>query len=456
MKITNTTESKESLKKHFEVIIAAEGLAEFEEAELLKAAKTANIKGFRKGKVPLDIIKKQFGDAALVRAFEAAVKQAINQIYKDYKLQPIAQPEVKLEKGDPAKREEVTISVVCEELAEMPDLKLEDIELVKTTIKVIDSDIDDFLHKLSEQYANYEEVKEDRPLAMGDVATIDFVGSMDGKKFPGGAANNHDLELGSKSFIDNFEEQLVGLKVGEEKTLKVHFPDPYAGKPEYAGKEAQFEVKVKAIKTKTPCPVTDLHTKVGIESEQVLREDISKRYQSQYEALIKRDLKNQVLEKLANAADFPLPESLVKRETEALEAEYQKFKENQASSEARLSHSVYADKTEDEVQAYIQATAQRRIKTSLIFNHIASINNLEVSPEEVEAFITKEAANFPAEQAKQMIKAYKSNPNIIHRVSAILLEEKILAALYSKVKYKEQNLTIEEYNAWLKDQESAN
>lgn len=452
MNITDLTKDKESLKKEFEIVISKDEMLAQEEKELQDIATKVKFDGFRKGKVPAAMVKKHYGESVKLRAFEALVSLGLQKLYKEHSVRPIAQPEVKVVSGDFTKEEDVTISVTCEELDTIKDLDLSKLNLIQHKIKVEDEVVDKFLEGLSEQYFTYKEDHDEKELKKGLVANIDFTGSMDGVNFPGGAGSSYDLELGSGSFIAGFEEQLEGLKPNDEKTITVTFPNPYPPKPDYANKEAQFAVKINSIKVKEACPIDQLPKKLGFDSLEALKKDLKNRHAQQYEAIIDKDLKNQVVKQIVKIADFKLPQSYLDEEIKALQDSYSDYKKAQeANPQAQQSNPMFDGKSEEEVQVAIANAAQERVKTSLLFRYIADTYKLNVKTSEVDAFIKKEVANFPPAQAKEMLKKYHANKDIMSRVAAVLLEEKILEKIYSEATRTQKESSVKEYNEWLKN-----
>lgn len=446
--------SAEGLKRFFEANISSKDIALKESEELKNIAKNVNLKGFRKGKAPLDIIKKNYEQSILVRVFENLTKDILLEIYKKYKITPVTEPKVDITKGDLMKKEDLTISLEFEIYPEIPEFNLTKLCLDKVNLQVTDKDVDSFLNNLQQHYFDFKDIEEDRPLKMGDVANIDFVGKMDNVEFEGGAAKGVDLEIGSKSFIEGFEEQLVGLNKNDEKDITVTFPSNYTPKPEYSGKEAVFSIKVNNIKEKVNTSLEKLPKKLGIQDLDTLKEDIKKRHEHQYNMMLKKDLKNQLVENIVkDFPDFELPKLLIERESNLLKKDYEKYKELRASGN-KEPNKDYDNKSEEEIIKGQEEAAIRRIKLSLIFNNISEVNNIYILPDEVDDFIKQEASKF-GNKAKEVTNSYKNNPTIINNIKSIILEDKIISFILSKAKYNEQTMSVEEYNKFIEEKFSS-
>lgn len=444
----------EGLKRFFEANISKEDIKLKEDEELRNVAKNVNLKGFRKGKAPLDIIKKNYEQSVLVKVFENITKAILLEIYKQHKITPVTEPKVDITKGDLMKREDITLSLEFEVYPEIPEFNLSEVFLNKINLVVTEKDVDNFLNNLQEHYFDYKEVKEDRPLKMGDIANIDFVGKMDNVEFEGGSAKAVDLELGSNSFIEGFEEQLVGLTKNAEKDITVTFPSDYKPKQEYSNQEAVFSIKVNSIKEKTTTTLDKLPEKLGIKDLETLKEDIKKRHEHQYDTMLKKDLKNQLIEEvLKSSPSFELPQSLVEREKNVLKKDYDKYKDLRASGN-KEPNKDYDNKSEEEIIKDQEEVSLKRIKLSLIFNNIAEVNNIYILPDEVDDFIKQEASKFGSKE-KEVINSYKNNPAIINNIRSIILEDKIINFILSKTKYNEQTMSVEEYNKFIEEKFSA-
>ncbi|HEY4892881.1 MAG TPA: trigger factor, partial [Reyranella sp.] len=234
----------EGLKRQFKIVVPAGDLSAKVDERLAEMARTAQMPGFRAGKVPVGLLKKQYGQALFGEAVEQAVNSSTAKAIEDRGLKPAMQPRVDLKQLEEGK--DVEFEVAIEVLPEIGKLDFSEVELERLKATVPDKDVDEAIERIAK--ANREEITVDppRPAQKGDAIKLDFVGSVDGKEFPGGAAQNYTLEIGSGSFIPGFEDQLIGAEVGKEVDVKVTFPADY-GAPELAGKDAVFKCTIKEI-----------------------------------------------------------------------------------------------------------------------------------------------------------------------------------------------------------------
>src|SRR5690606_3991497 len=266
--------------------------------------------GFRPGKAPAALIKKQYGRALLGEAMEESVNSALQKTIEDNKLRPAMQPKVDFSNFEEGKDFECTIAIEV-----LPDIEPGDfkaIKLERLVVEPTEAEVEEFVKRLADQQKTYEKV--DRASEKGDQVVIDFVGSVDGVKFEGGSASDYPLVLGSNSFIPGFEDQLVGLKAGDEKTVSVTFPEAY-GNAELAGKPAEFACTVKEVRGGQAVTVDDEFAKrFGLSSAQELRDNIKRDLGQEYKAIARLRMKRGLLDQLAETHDFPVPEGMVEME----------------------------------------------------------------------------------------------------------------------------------------------
>ncbi|MGV3278056.1 trigger factor [Rickettsiales bacterium LUAb2] len=442
----------DGLKRTFNVIFSVPDIEAKEKEQLAAIAKKADIKGFRKGKAPLDVIEKNYKQSVLVRTFEALTKDCLTSIYKEHKISPITEPSVSIKKGDIVNKEAIEIEIEFETYPSLPKIDLASINLEKVNLTMEESNINEFLTELSKHYREFKDITEDRSSKEKDIVVIDFLGKIDDVAFQGGEAKNYPLELGSKTFIPGFEEQLLNKKAGEKVEVKVPFPEDYQNK-ELAGKDAIFEVEVKKIQEGVDCKFEDIPAKIGIKDLDVLKNDITERHLKQYNMIIRNEMKNELIEELINKVNFELPASLLQREEEIINKNYEDYKQHKDScSDNSHNHAnaLYDNKTESEILAENKKQAEKRIKLSLIFNEIADSNNIHILPEEVDQSIQQEAAKYKGQEA-MVVNYYKNNQVAINQLRNRILEDKILDFIFSQVKVNEKNMTVTDYNKLLEN-----
>ena len=308
--------SNEGLKREFTVKVPTATVEQMFLARLQEIAKTANIQGFRPGKAPLTIIKQRFGDNARAEVLEKTVADTTEKTLTERKLRPALQPKVELVSYGEDKDLEFKLAVEL-----LPDITLMDfskLSFERSVADVADTTIDEAIARAAKSMREPEVVKEKRAAKMGDILVIDFDGAVDGKAFPGMKAEDHKLELGSKSFIDTFEEQLVGSKVGDKKDITVKFPDDYHA-AHLSGKTAVFAVAVKELRQPKPVEMNDeLAKEIGFPSLADLRKRVADDIGADYNKVTRSVLKRQLMDALSAKHDFPVPMGMLDAEFNAI------------------------------------------------------------------------------------------------------------------------------------------
>ncbi|NCU16967.1 trigger factor [Pallidibacillus pasinlerensis] len=368
-----------------------------------KVVKQVNIPGFRKGRVPRPIFEQRFGVEALYQdALDIVLPEAYSKAVEETGIEPVSQPEIDIEqigKGETL--------ILTAEVTVKPEVKLGDykgLEVEKVDTEVTDEEVENEIKELQKRHAELV-VKEDEAAAEGDTVVIDFEGFVNGEAFEGGKAENHSLELGSGQFIPGFEEQLVGVKAGEEKEVNVTFPEEYHAE-ELAGKDAVFKVKVHEVKG-LELPELDDEFAVDVDDEvetlDALREKIKNRLKEQKEHTAKHTIENTLIEKAAENAEIDVPEVMVENEIERMIKE---FEQQLAAQGLNLDlYKQFSGQGEDELKEQMKADAEKRVRVSLTLEAIAKAENIEVTDEEVDAELNRmsEMYNLPVDQIKQIL-----------------------------------------------------
>ena len=280
MQVTETL--NEGLKRAYKMTLSAKELDDKVVEKLKEAQPEVEMKGFRKGKVPLPLLKKQFGQRVLGEAMQEAVDGAMSQHFEASGERPAAEPAVKMTNEDWKEGDDVEVEMSYEALPDVPEVDLSKIKLEKLIVKADDAAVDEALSNLASSAQDFKDRKKGSKSKDGDQVVIDFVGKVDGEAFEGGSAEDYPLVLGSNSFIPGFEEQLVGVKAGEEKAATVSFPDEYQAE-HLAGKEAVFDCTIKAVKEPVPAEINDeLAKKFGSDDLDALKGQIRERLEAEY------------------------------------------------------------------------------------------------------------------------------------------------------------------------------
>ncbi len=312
MSVTETL--KDGLKRGYKIEIAARELDTKVNAKLAEAQPEIEMKGFRKGKVPLPLLKKQFGQRLLGEALQETIDGAMNAHFEETGDRPAMQPEVKMVDENWKEGDDVVVEMAYEALPEIAEVELSDIRLERMVVKAGDAEVDEALKSLAEGAQNFEDRDEGAAAEDGDQVVLDFVGRIDGEAFEGGAGEDFPLVLGSGQFIPGFEEQLVGAKAGDETDVTVTFPAEY-GAAELAGKEAVFGCTIKAVKKPVAAEIDDeLAKRFGAEDLAQLKAQVSERLEAEYSGAARAVMKRALLDVLDEKVSFDLPPSLVKAE----------------------------------------------------------------------------------------------------------------------------------------------
>jgi len=421
----------EGLKRQFKIVIAAGDLTAKVDERVAEMARTASMPGFRPGKVPAGLLKKQYGQALLGEALEQAVNQSTAKAIEDRGLKPALQPRVDL-KGEFAEGKDVEFEVAVEVLPEIGQLDFSSVELERLKAVVPDKNVDEALDRIAKANREQKPVDPPRPAQKGDALKLDFVGSVDGVEFPGGKAEDYVLELGSGSFIPGFEDQLVGAEVGRPVDVKVKFPDDYGNK-ELAGKDAVFQCTVKEIREFVDQPIDDeLAKKNNFENLEAMRKAVSDRIGQEYAQISRGMIKRALLDKLADSHKFPVPEGLVEGEFNAIWQRIEEAKKN-------------GEKIEDEEKARkeYRDIAERRVRLGLLLADVGRSNNIDVTPEELNQAIMREAMRYPG-QERQVLEFYGKNAQLKEQMRAPIFEEKTVDFILELAKVTEKSVTPEE------------
>ena len=317
MQVTET--SAEGLKREFKITVPANEVEDRISRRLGEIGRSIRIPGFRPGKVPLPLLRKRYGPAVRHEVLESTVQGSSAEAMREHNLRPALPPRVEIVSADEGADLEYKMSV--ELLPDMPEPDFGDLSIERLVAEVPEEDVDRAVERLAESQRKTEPV--DRPAENGDLVVVDFVGKIGEVEFPGGKGENISIELGKGQFIPGFEDQLIGAKAGENRSVRVTFPSDY-GVPDLAGKEAVFEVKVKEVQQRLPAAIDDsLAEAVGLENLSELRQEVRQRMQRDYDSIARQRVKRALLDKLAERYDFPVPPGMVEMEFNTIWSQYE-------------------------------------------------------------------------------------------------------------------------------------
>lgn len=420
----------EGLKRAYHITVTADELDAKVNEKLAEAQPEVEMKGFRKGKVPMALLKKQFGAKVMGEALQESIDGAMSKHFEDSGDQPAMQPEVKMTNEDWKEGDDVEVDMSYEALPEIPDVDLSKVKLEKLVVKAEDKDIDEALASLADTAPDFKDRKKGSKAKDGDQVVIDFLGKVDGEAFDGGAAEDYPLTLGSNSFIPGFEEQLVGTKAGEELDVKVTFPAEY-GAENLAGKDAVFTCTVKAVKeAKTPEIDDELAKKFGAEDLAALKGQITERLESEYTGAARQVMKRKLLDELDTVVSFDLPPSLV--EAEAGQIAHQLWHDENPDVHGH-------DHPEIETTDEHKKLGERRVRLGLLLADLGKKQEIEVSDAEMTQAVMNQARQYPG-QEKQFFEFVQQNPQMRQQIQAPLFEDKVVDYVFEQATVKEKSV----------------
>ena len=416
--VTNT----DGLKRELKIQVPAQDLEARLGAKLEEMKNQVRLKGFRPGKVPVSHLRKTFGKQVMGEIIQEAVGESSQKALADEALRPAFQPSIDLE-GEIQEvmdgKADLTFKMSFEVVPTFDLADFSKVSVERLVAEVKDADIDEALKRLAENQKNFEPRAEGAKAEDGDLLTIDFVGKIDGVAFDGGSAEDANLELGSGRFIPGFEEQLVGVKVGDEKTVNVTFPAEY-GAEQLAGKDAVFDVKVKEVKAPAEVAIDDeLAKRFGFDALDKLREALAEQIKSDYTRMSRAHLKRAMLDKLDELHDFELPPSMVEQEFEQIWQQFQHELSHQNKTADDL------DEPEDEVKAEYRKIAERRVRLGLVLAEVGEKNSISVTEQELSQALAERARQFPG-QERQLYQYYQQNPQAVQELRAPIFEDKVV------------------------------
>ena len=435
----------EGLKREYKVVVEAADMEAKVTSRLTDLAKQAKMPGFRPGKVPVKLLRRTYGKQLLGEVLEQTVNEATTETIEKHDLTPAMQPKIEVVSFDEGSDLEYTIQL--EVMPEFEPVDFAAISLKKIVADVDDSQIDDRVKSIAEQFKEFTAAAEGQEAQNGATVVIDFKGSVDGEEFEGGEAEEHSLELGSNSFIPGFEEQLIGAKKGEKKAVTVNFPAAYQAE-HLAGKEAEFAVTVREVKVPLPVTLDDaLAEKLGLENLEALKTAVREQSEKDFAVVTRTKLKRELLDALAENHDFDLPPTLVESEFEQIWTQVEEDLKRQDKTIEDL------DKQEDEAKAEYRDIAVRRVRLGLLLSKVGQENNLTVTQDEVNRAMAEHAQNFPGQEQK-IFELYQSNPEMRAQLEAPIMEDKVVDFILEMAQVNESKVSVEELLAEDEEDES--
>ena len=425
MQVTET--KAEGLRREYSVVVTAAALEAKTTEKLETVREGFQMKGFRKGKAPLPLLKKMFGKSVLGEVVQETVEQTVADHLKESGHRPAQQPNIKIVNENFNEGDDLQVEFQYECLPDVPELDFSAIKLERKVVTVEDGAIDEALAKLAESSTNYKARGKTAKAKNDDQIVVDFTGKIDGEPFDGGTAEDYPLVLGSNSFIPGFEEQLVGATTGEEREVKVTFPDNY-GAPNLAGKDAVFECVVKEIRAPKPATIDDeLATRYGAENLDQLKQQIRERIGAEFADAGRALIKRRLLDVLDGMVSFELPPSLVEAESKSIA--HQLWHEENPDHEGH-------DHPEVEPTEEHNSLAERRVRLGLLLAEIGAKAEVEITDQEMGQAIMTQARQHRG-QEREFFDFVKQNRPALEQLRAPIFEDKVVDLILSKAKITE-------------------
>jgi trigger factor len=428
MQVTET--KAEGLKREIQVVVPASDLQTRLQVKLNEAKGAAKLKGFRPGKVPLEHLRKMYGRSMMAEIVNDIINTSPRSIIADRKERSAMQPEVAMTE-DEAEAEKVlkgasdfTFTLSYETLPAFELKETKGIKIERPIVDIAEDEVEEQVKKIAENARTFE--AKDGTAESGDKITMSFLGKIDGVPFDGGQSDESSLVLGSGQFIPGFEDQLIGTAVGEEKEVKVTFPEDYSA-PHLAGKAAIFDVVVKSVSKPNELELNDeLAKQLGLESIDRLRTVVREQIESQYGMATRQKVKRQLLDALDKDYTFELPQKLV-------EAEFNNIW-TQVTTELANSGKSFEDEetTEEKARAEYQRLAERRVRLGLVLSEIGEKAGVQITDEEMQRAVFEQVRRYPG-QEQQIYEYFRSNPEAVASLRAPIYEEKVVDHLLATV-----------------------
>ena len=424
-----TVENKKGLNKDLKIFIDKETMNSYMDEKYEEIKGTVNLKGFRPGKVPKEILKRQFGKAVFGEVLDKVLKDTSTKALEENKIKPAGQPKLDLKTYGEDKELEYVLSVT--ELPKVEIKSLENIKFDEYTVKIDDSETDKRIKEIAKNQPNFKEVAADTKAKEGDLVALDYKATIDGKEFKGSEGKNTQLTLGKDLFLKGFDKQLIGVKKDDEKVVEATLPENYPEK-ELVNKKAKFNCKILSVKQPQEVKIDDDFAKnLGAKDLKDLKALISKQINDEYKNSLDQLSKNQILKEIEKIKVEEVPENLVEEEVKILS-------QGMSEDEAKKNKKSFEEK------------AKTRIKTGLILNEFGEKNQIKVSEQEIQAEVQKQLRMMPG-QEKMVMDFYQKNPSALASLRGTVYEEKILNLIKEKGKPNKKEISKDEAEKILKE-----
>jgi trigger factor len=424
-----TVENIKGLNKDLKVLIDKETMNSYMDEKYEEIKGTVNLKGFRPGKVPKEVLKRQFGKAVFGEVLDKVLKETSTKALEENKIKPAGQPKLDLKTYGEDKELEYVLSVT-----ELPKVDVKSIESIKFdqySVKIDDSETDKRIKEIAKNQPSFKDASPDTKAEEGDLVILDYQATVDGKEFKGSEGKNTQLTLGKDLFLKGFDKQLIGVKKNDEKIVDAVLPENFPEK-ELVNKAAKFNCKILNVKNPEEVKIDDNFAKnLGAKDLNDLKTLISKQINDEYKNSLDQLAKNQILKEIEKIKVDEIPENLIEEEVKILS-------QGMEEEEAKKNKTKFTE------------TAKTRIKTGLILNEFGEQNKIQVTEQEIQAEVQKQLRMMPG-QEKMVMDFYQKNPSAVASLRGTVYEEKILNLIKEKSKPNKKEISKEEAEKILKE-----
>jgi trigger factor len=428
----------QGLKRVYRITIPKADIDARVDGELRKVAPQIRMPGFRPGKVPANLVRKMHGPAIEQEALQSAVQEGVQQLIAEQKLRPAMQPQVELEEGGPGR--DAVVKVELETLPEVPAPKIDDLKLERLVVEPTDDEVDSALTRLAEGQKSFEPAPATHAARPGDLVVLDYEGKVDGVAFEGGTGESMRVELGSGRLIPGFEDQLVGAKANDQRTVTVTFPDEYPV-AYLKGRRAVFEVTIGEVHTARETKLDDAFAQsMGLEGIDQLRELMKGQVEQELGGLTRTHMKRKLLDRLAELHDFEVPASMVDAEFAQIWQQLEQEADQEADPAAARAE------MESERSEY-RAIAERRVRLGLLLSEIGQRHSIQINENEMNQLIMQAAQQYRPEDRQKFVEYVRNEPMAAAQLRAPLFEDKVVDFLFARAQVTERTVSREALQA---------
>ena len=435
----------DGLKRAYTLTITAKDIESRIEGEVKKLAPQMKMPGFRPGKVPANLVRKMHGPQLFQEALNTSIQDGVQKMITDHKLRPAMQPSVELNEGY-AQGQDAEIKIALEVLPDVPAPQIEGIKLERLTAEIDESAIDTQIAMFLGQQKSFDDAPKGHKAAMGDLVVMDYLGKVDGEPFDGGKGEGMSVEIGSGRLIPGFEDQLIGVKANDEKTIKLTFPADYNA--DYLkGKDATFDLVINEVRVPKAAVADDDFAKtLGLESLEQLRNLIKGQIEQEHNGLTRTHMKRKLLDHLAAAHDFAVPPSMVEAEFNQIWTQLEQEAAREEDPKAALAE-MESDKGD------YRNIAERRVRLGLLLSEIGQANGIDITSAEMNRLISQAAAQYDPKDRERFVQYVQNEPMAAAQLRAPLYEDKVVDFLFSKAEISDRTVQKAELEAAIEEEE---